>query len=89
MLPDHEARYRAEPVRSRTASGRDFSLPDLTSLREELKNADLALARAQETKAAAERALERARRLLDSIPPAKKDGTSGAPGPLQPEPVRP
>ena len=39
---------------------------------DELKKADLALARAQEARKDAERALDTAKRLLDTIPPDKK-----------------
>jgi serine protease Do len=50
-----------------------FTLPDLTALRDELKKADLALAVAQEKRKDAERALETAKRLVDSIPQKKEN----------------
>jgi serine protease Do len=56
---------------SKVTNGK-FALPDIGELREALKKADLALARAQETRALAERALERANRLLETLPPATK-----------------
>ncbi|MGI8602522.1 MAG: S1C family serine protease [Verrucomicrobiales bacterium] len=49
-----------------------FALPNIEELREELKKADLALADAQDTRASIERRLERAKRLLDTLPPPKK-----------------
>jgi serine protease Do len=57
---------------ARVTSGR-FTLPDIGELRDALKKADLDLARAQENRSDAERALDRAKRLLDTVPPAQKN----------------
>lgn len=83
----------AEDLRALTAgvtSGR-FSLPDVSGLLDQLKRAELALARAQEVREQAAQALARAKRLVESLPPTRQEKPVAqhqpAPAEKKPEPA--